>query len=363
MHVGLLIYGDINQQSGGYLYDRQLVSYLKRQGDTVEVINLNRGSYLHELLCNSIPRELIRPQLDILIQDELVYPKVFNINHRTKKLLNCPLVSLVHLLDSTRPQNPLRRSIACRVERQYLRSVDGIILNSAYTLQKVNALLKDKTPPHIIAVPGANHHEPSAQQVKKQQSRTGPHGLNILYAGNVIRQKSLHVLLDALERMDTHKCRLTVAGRLDMEPGYVNEVRKRIKRKNLQHVVYLTGALDAKTLTSCYLENDVMVLPSVHEAYGIVYIEAQRFGLPVVGTLAGGAREIIEHGTNGYLIEPGDSNALAELLTLLLNDAEHLKRMSRNAHTYYLQHPTWDDSCARIRAFLLDTIRRCEPLK
>jgi glycosyltransferase involved in cell wall biosynthesis len=146
-----------------------------------------------------------------------------------------------------------------------------------------------------------------------------------------------------------------------MEPGYVKEVRKSVKRKNLHHAVHLTGPLDSSDLSNCYLENDVMVLPSIHEAYGIVYIEAQHFGLPVIGTFAGGAREIIQHGTNGYLIEAGDSKALAELLSLLMNDAEHLNSMSGNAHTYYRQHPTWDDSCARIRAFLADTIRRCNP--
>ena len=361
MRVGLLISGDINQQSGGYLYDRQLVSYLERQGDSVEIINLNRSSYLHDLLRSSIPRELNELRLDILIQDELVYPRIFNINHRIKKQLNCPLVSLVHLLDSTRPLNPTRRITAQWAERQYLRSVDGVILNSTYTLQKVNDLLQDKAPPHIIAVPGANHHEAQPSAGIKHHPRTRTSGLNILYAGNVIRQKGLHVLLEALERMDTHKCHLTVAGRLDMEPGYVNEIRKSVKRKNLHHTVRLTGPLDSSDLSSCYRENDVMVLPSVHEAYGIVYIEAQHFGLPVIGTLAGGAREIIQHGTNGYLIEPGDSKTLAELLSLLMNDAEHLNRMSRNARTYSRQHPTWDYSCARIRAFLDDTIRRCNP--
>ena len=358
MRVGLLISGDINQQSGGYLYDRQLVSYLERQGDSVEIINLNRSSYLHDLLRSSIPRELNELRLDILIQDELVYPRVFNLNRRIKERLNCPLVSLVHLLDSTRPQNPLRRLIARRAERQYLLSADGVILNSEYTLRKVNALLKDKTPPHLIAVPAANHQEPATKQTAERYPDTRTPGLNILYAGNVIRQKGLHVLLDALGHLDTDQFRLTVAGRLDMEPRYVKDVRKNIKHKNLQHAVRLTGPLDASDLTSCYLENHVMVLPSVHEAYGIVYLEAQRFGLPVIGTRVGGAREIIQHGINGYLIEPGDSRSLAELLSLLLKDKEGLKDMRRNAQTYYRQHPTWDDSCARIREFLTDIIRR-----
>ncbi len=89
-----------------------------------------------------------------------------------------------------------------------------------------------------------------------------------------------------------------------------------------------------------------------------MYIEAQRFGLPVIGTLAGGAREIIQHGINGYLIEAGDSISLADLLSTLSNNTERLNAMRRNAQIYYQRHPTWDDSCARIRGFLTDTVER-----
>lgn len=45
-----------------------------------------------------------------------------------------------------------------------------------------------------------------------------------------------------------------------------------------------------------------MVLTSAYESYGIVYVEAQQFGLPFIGTTAGADREIISHGDNGYLI-------------------------------------------------------------
>lgn len=350
MHVGLLIFGDINQQSGGYLYDRQLVSYLERQGDHVEIISLKRGCYAGELMRRTIPEGLSTPRLDILIQDELVYPGLFNINGTIQRELNCPLVSLVHLLDSTRPQNRLRRLVAQWAERRYLRSVDGLILNSTFTRRRVMDLL-GTLPKHVIALPAANHHEPTTPvKVCGNSSR-----LNILYAGNVIQQKGLHVLVDAMGYMDSEHLHLTVAGRLDMEPAYVQEVKRKITRLKLEQRVEFRGALTPADLANCYRNNNVMVLPSVNEAYGIVYIEAQRFGLPVIGTRAGGAREIIQHGENGYLIEAQDSKSLAELLSQLLNEPEHLRAMGKKALSYYAQHPSWDDSCARIRKFLLET--------
>lgn len=359
MHVGLLIYGDINSQSGGYLYDRQLVASLQRQGDRVDIISLSQGGYAGNLIARSIPAELSGCQLDILIQDELVYPRVYNINAALKSRLNCPIVSLVHLLDSSRPQPWSRRLLAAWAEHRYLNSVDGLILNSRNTQQKVSELLAGDIPSNTIAVPAADHLVPSAPLPAAAHSvnQKSPQ-LKILYVGNVISQKGLHVLLEALERMDRGSFRLTVAGRLDMEPVYVKQIRRQITRSHSGQSIQFSGPLNSTELTACYLENEILVLPSVNEAYGIVYIEAQGFGLPVIGTLAGGAVEIIQHGENGYLIEPGDSKTLSELLTALNYDRDLLKLMGGNARSYFQQHPTWDDSCAKIRNFLISTMQK-----
>jgi len=358
MHVGLLVYGDINSQSGGYLYDRQLVSSLQRQGDRVDIISIPQGGYAGNLIARGLPAELSGCQLDILIQDELVYPRFYNINAALKSRLSCPIVSLVHLLDSSRPQPWSRRQLAAWAERRYLNSVDGLILNSRNTQQKVAELLAGDLPPHIIAVPAADHLVPSEPfpaatgSVKQKSPR-----LNILYVGNVIFQKGLHVLLEALGKMAPGSFRLTVAGRLDMEPAYVKQIRRQISLSHSGPSIQFSGPLDSSALTACYRENDILVLPSVNEAYGIVYIEAQGFGLPVIGTLAGGAVEIVQHGENGYLIEPGDSKTLAGLLTGLNNDRDLLALMGAKARSSYRQHPTWDESCGKIRDFLISTLQ------
>lgn len=357
MHVGLLIYGDINDLSGGYLYDRQLISYLQGQGDTVEIIRLTRGSYISELLSRSIPEAIYNQRLDILIQDELVYPRLFNINTIVKSRLDCPVVSLIHLLDSSRPQMWLRRFFAKRAERRYLHSVDGTILNSENTQRMVCELLNGDLPANVIAVPAADHQTPPVAEAVENTAGNGEHRLKILYVGNVIRQKGLHVLLEALGQLDRGRYKLTVTGRLDMEPAYVERIMGQIKRCGLLEDVQFTGPLKDRDVATRYLENDVLVLPSVNEAYGIVYLEAQRFGLPVIGTLAGGAREIIEHGRNGYLIKPGDSKTLSGYLSTLKDDPELLKIMGINAMYHYQQHPTWDDTCSRIRDFLVNIIQ------
>jgi len=101
-----------------------------------------------------------------------------------------------------------------------------------------------------------------------------------------------------------------------------------------------------------------MVLPSAYESYGIVYVEAQQFGLPVIGTTAGAAGEIIRHGDNGYLIPPDDPNALAELLQRLQHQRQLLLDLSQNALAAYHHHASWDESCEIIRHYLYTELNR-----
>jgi len=70
-----------------------------------------------------------------------------------------------------------------------------------------------------------------------------------------------------------------------------------------------------------YLQaSDLFVLPSAAEGLSVAALEAQACGLPVLLTAVGGARDIVTHGKNGWLIPPDDDAALAEALQILLND-------------------------------------------
>ncbi len=73
---------------------------------------------------------------------------------------------------------------------------------------------------------------------------------------------------------------------------------------------------------------DVMVLPSVAEAFGLVLTEALYLGTPVVATHVGGIPEIVTDGVDGILVPPADSTALARALAGLLSDPERRRRLA-----------------------------------
>jgi glycosyltransferase involved in cell wall biosynthesis len=96
----------------------------------------------------------------------------------------------------------------------------------------------------------------------------------------------------------------------------------------------------------------ILVIPSYHEGYGIAYLEGMGFGLPAIATTAGGTREIITHGVNGFLVPQENAFRISEDISRMINDRQLLIKMSKAALERFHQHPSWENSMSRIRPFL-----------
>lgn len=360
MHIGLLIYGDMDSVSGGYLYNRHLVDYLQCMEDQVDIISLPHGPYWRHLADNFKRSTLARIaglDLDILVQDELAHPSLIRLNRQLCKKALFPVVTLVHLLAAF-DRHPFYSAWCYRLlERKYLQSVTGMIVNSRTTLAQASRLLGGELSSHCLAVPaGDNFGVVTIDPESINRHMTTPGPLKILVVGNIIRRKGLHVLLQAMQHLPPDNFLITVVGRTDMEPGYVQQIKRLIGQQQLQDSFIIKGPVEGQALAQLYRQHHLMVLPSAYEGYGIVYVEAQQFGLPVIGTTEGAAHEIIAQGNNGYLIAPEDSTTLAAHLKELHHNRALLKTLSDNALSAYTRHPTWDESCKIIRQYLHDRV-------
>jgi glycosyltransferase involved in cell wall biosynthesis len=354
LRVGLLIYGDLEILTGGFLYDRLLVEYLRAQGDEVEVIALpwrTYGPHLTDNFSSSLRERLRAARLDVLIQDELCHPSLFLVNRRLKKQAQYPIVTLVHLLRTSEPRAAWLNRLYGAVERRYLKTVDGAIFNCETTRATVEHLMKDKLS-GVVAHPGRDHlHRGlSTKQITERARQPGP--LQIISVANVVPNKGLSVLIEALARMPAGSWQLTVTGSLEMDTTYVSAVRRQIAGAGLSAQVNLLGTVPNEEMPGYLASSQLLVVPSYYEAFAIAYLEAMSFGLPVIASTAGGARELITHGTEGFLLTPGDVDGLAEYLRELIPDRERLLEMSLAAHGRISSHPTWAESFGRIRAFL-----------
>jgi glycosyltransferase involved in cell wall biosynthesis len=356
MRIGLLIYGDINTVSGGYLYNRKLVNYLREQGEVVTIISLPQRSYLQHFIDNfnqHVFQKIRNANLDVLIEDAMVHPSLVWLNRRISRELAIPLIALVHLLSSYEQHSVYWGWFYRAIERHYLQSVNGFIANSRTTHSQLQRLLAKPLSSCCIAVPAGDHFVATEIERSVIEQRTQMAGrLRILVVGNVIRRKGLHVLIKALQQLPSHQFQVIVVGSLDMEPNYVQQVKVQIQSAGLQQTIVFLGVITGQALANLYQQHQLMVLPSAYESYGIVYLEAQQFGLPVIGTTAGAAHEVIMDGKNGFLIAPEDWQALANLLQQLQDNRQNLLAISLKAQTTYRQHPKWDDSCQLIQRYL-----------
>jgi len=79
------------------------------------------------------------------------------------------------------------------------------------------------------------------------------------------------------------------------------------------------------------------VVPSRHEAFGLVNIESMSVGTPVIASEADGIREIVREGVDGCLVPPGDPKALARKLAHVLQDHSFRERLGGNARRRFLE--------------------------
>jgi glycosyltransferase involved in cell wall biosynthesis len=145
----------------------------------------------------------------------------------------------------------------------------------------------------------------------------------IVYAGQIVRGKGVDVLLQSLARVRTpFKCVIFGEG---AHRAFCEDLRDNL---GLSDRVVFKGYVPPEQISSAYLEASVAVVSSVWpEPFGAVGLEAMRFGLPVVAFDAGGIREWLANGQNGFLVPWMDRVAFAARVDELLGNKTLARRM------------------------------------
>ncbi|MBE2225661.1 MAG: glycosyltransferase family 4 protein, partial [Anaerolineae bacterium] len=262
-----------------------------------------------------------------------------------------PIISIVHHLRSSEAHPRGLMPIYQHIERRYLRSVDGFVFNSQTTKREVEKMTGSESP-HVVATPAGDRFQPviSAEEIVARCQQPG--ALRLLFVGNVMARKGLHVLIGALAQLPEMDWRLAVVGETAVSPSYTRRIQAQIEAANVSDRIAFHGAVSDADLAYHYRRSHLLAVPSQYEGFGIVYLEGMSFGLPAIGTTSGAAGEIIQDGENGVLVREGETAVLSQRIHHLHQNRYELTRLSLNARQSFLTWPTWDDSMAKIRAFL-----------
>ena len=358
MHVAFVIYGSLDEVSGGFLYDRQLVEHLRQRQHRVTTVALPWRSYTRSLpdnMSRCLLRTLQRQTFDLILQDELVHPSFFQLNRRLRRVIRLPIVALIHLLRSSENGAGWRRRLYRGIERRYLAGIDGFIYVNRHIEARVHAML-NANPPGVIANPAGDHLTAGLTSEQIVRRAHGPGPLNLIFVGNLTPLKGLHLVLEALHGVPLDGWRLTVIGSVDRDPAYVHRVRQQITAAGWEANVTLRGMLSNAEVSSHLAQSDVFTVPSNPESYSIAYLEAMSHGLPIIANAQSDSADLIEHGVSGFCLQPDDSHGFAKHLRTLARDRHGLAQMSLAARERFMALPTWEQSMQRAVRFLEDIV-------
>ena len=156
----------------------------------------------------------------------------------------------------------------------------------------------------------------------------------ILYAGQIIRGKGVDVLLESLARMKSKfECVILGDGN---HKAYCEELSRKL---GLDDRVHFKGFIPQEELKAYYRECSVVALSSVWpEPIATIGLEVMRYALPVVGFDAGGIKDWLKDGFNGYLVPWMDRDVFAQRLDELLQDKEKAKKLGENGFEFVSEH-------------------------
>jgi glycosyltransferase involved in cell wall biosynthesis len=339
--------GDLATPTGGYAYDRRMMTELGELGWRIDLLDLGEGFPWPDEATRATAqsRLLAMPAGRCIVVDGLA----LGVLPETASQLagRNPLLALVHhplALEwglSVKQVDALRTS-----ERAALAAVQGVVVTSAATAQLVASDYGVPAERIAVARPGSD------PALMSQGSQDGV--VRLLSVGAIVPRKGFDVLITALATLTDLSWRLTIAGDRTRDRNAAARLDADIARHALGDRIAALGAVSPQRLAALYAEADVFVLASHFEGYGMAYAEAVAHGLPVIGTSAGAIPDTVPPDA-GLLVDPGDSFALARVLRRVIGDAGLRCRLANAARAAAPQLPTWRHS-AEIFARALETL-------
>lgn len=168
---------------------------------------------------------------------------------------------------------------------------------------------------------------------KNLKASLNPSGPIVLTICRISTQKGLHYLIKASPYILKKAPNVMFIIRAyASEIKYERYLRTLIYKFDLQNnIKIMTEFTKYEEIPKYMGAADVFVLPSISEGLGVVILEAQACGVPVIASRVGGIPDIIKHEYNGLLVEPGDIKALAESILRVLMDKDLRRKLSKGA--------------------------------
>lgn len=208
------------------------------------------------------------------------------------------------------------------IERRTYRRFSVVLTNSDYTTQNVIQgyglpAQNVKTVYYGLAPPLPV--EPI--QVKGEPS--------VLFVGGNFQRKGLPTLIEAaaIQKESLPGIQVHVIGADRNQPV----LEKHSRHLGVQNNIVFHGRKANEEVNRMMAGADIFAMPSLTEAFGLVYAEAMQIGVPVIATRIGGLKEVVKDREEALFVKPGDPHELAAAIKSLVDDRALVSRLTRNA--------------------------------
>jgi len=307
--------------SGGNVYNEKVLEYAGRCGFPLV----------------SLPwRGEVSPcrNWDLLAWDSLFLDRVARIAGERIALL-------LHYLPSLEPALDLRGRHALQaIEHRAVAQADFAIVTGKTVAEAVTARWPGK--PIFLCEPGVG------EAFLRNRPGSAVEAVKLLTVAHLLPAKGHGEMLEILQQLRHLDWHWHLAGDCNRSPETVRRLRDRAALAGLTDRITFHGVLRQEAVAVLMADSDLLVSPSMFEAYGMTVAEAAAAGLPVLSNRVGAAMQLIQHGVTGFLATAGDRDSFGGYLKVLLEDAALRATFRDN-----LRHAAvrgWDKTFADFRA-------------
>ena len=261
--------------------------------------------------------------------------------HTTAKVKN------LSLADGESPE-PLSRSIG---EENVVKAAAAIIANTdseAASLVSLYGACPEKV---FVATPGVNLAEfkvAGGKSTAREKLKMDQAKIILTFVGRIQPHKGPEVFIRSIAEVLTHSPALRskinaliIGGVSGSGTGELERLRNLAKWLGISDVVTFLPPVTRSELPDWYRASDLVCVPSYSESFGLVALEAQACGTPVVATAVGGLRAAVSDGFSGSLVDGHDPKAWGAVLLRLIAQPERRLILSMGA-VQHASHFGWD---------------------
>ncbi len=314
------------------LFTTLLIQARRHNADYV-IYNGWGGNPLFDACLAAVPRILRIPSF-LYIHDAADQLRIMETQSRLQVFMSRALFkSAAGVLTVCRWNLPHLDRLRIELERVH-------VIHNGFDLREADAYLRSRDPRGFSRLSVAF---PEGSQVILSVARLVPH-------------KRIDRLIEVMPRVvdAVPGARLAIAGTGD----YEERLRKMAGDSPARDSITLLGMISPEEKFECYARCDIFALATDYEGFGLIFLEANSFGKPVVATSVGGVPEAVQHGVSGLLVEPDNSQVLADAIIRLLTDSEEAGRLGECGRRRVEAEFTWKHSAEKLIAIVQRAIAK-----